>query len=178
MSRNFFSYLRGKTAQGKTAVVLVVVAAIIAIFVLSVLLSRESLESEAIAVKPTKSCQEKLSEARLSPNIQFQASQSRLTGAQSVKDLNHLARVFKSCTDVVLVIRAHSDKAGDPAFNTNLTRDRAELIVDYLIKGGVSKQMLSFEGVGGQEPIATNETEAGRARNNRIEFRVLDEALE
>ena len=58
--------------------------------------------------------------------------------------------------------------------NITLSNNRAKAVYDYLIKHGVNPNRLQHKGYGPNLPIATNETEAGRAKNRRTEFYILD----
>jgi OmpA-OmpF porin, OOP family len=66
----------------------------------------------------------------------------------------------------------HTDAQGNPTSNLALSQARAEAVRVYLIGKGVSPALLSAAGMGAQRPIAPNDTETGRARNRRIEFRI------
>ena len=68
-----------------------------------------------------------------------------------------------------LEIGGHTDSTGDTAANLQLSQVRAEAVRDELIQLGVSPQMLIAKDYGGTKPIASNETEAGRFQNRRIE---------
>jgi OmpA-OmpF porin, OOP family len=66
----------------------------------------------------------------------------------------------------------HTDAQGRPASNLALSQARAQAVRLYLIEKGVAPALLSATGVGASNPIAANDTEDGRARNRRIEFRI------
>jgi OmpA-OmpF porin, OOP family len=66
----------------------------------------------------------------------------------------------------------HTDAQGRPASNLTLSQARAQAVRIYLIEKGVPPALLSATGVGASNPIASNDTEDGRARNRRIEFRI------
>ena len=59
---------------------------------------------------------------------------------------------------------------GDPAFNLELSRQRAQSVADYLVDGGVALDRLIVEGAGATQPVADNTTSYGRRQNRRIEF--------
>ncbi len=93
----------------------------------------------------------------------------------SMPILDRAARVLAEYPELRLEIQGHTDTDGDPAFNKELSRRRADAVRDELIARGVSAVRLSAVGYGGEQPIADNATENGRAQNRRIEFRLLDE---
>lgn len=67
-------------------------------------------------------------------------------------------------------IVGHTDSTGSDAINNPLSMRRAESARDYLVSRGVAASRISTEGRGSREPIADNATEAGRARNRRIDI--------
>jgi len=69
-------------------------------------------------------------------------------------------------------IIGHTDSTGSDAINNPLSVNRAASTRDYLTARGVSAQRISIDGRGSQQPIADNGTEAGRARNRRVEIYV------
>jgi outer membrane protein OmpA-like peptidoglycan-associated protein len=69
-----------------------------------------------------------------------------------------------------LTIVGHTDSTGTPAINDPLSVERAQSVRDYLAARGVSPTRISTMGRGEREPVADNSTEAGRARNRRVEI--------
>jgi outer membrane protein OmpA-like peptidoglycan-associated protein len=67
-------------------------------------------------------------------------------------------------------IVGHTDNTGSDAVNNPLSVNRAQSARDYLVSRGVSSSRISIDGRGSREPIADNATEAGRARNRRIDI--------
>jgi len=84
------------------------------------------------------------------------------------------AKVLAKYPQLRLEIQGHTDSDGDPDANLNLSRKRAESVRAELIRAGVDEARLIAVGYGGKDPMASNETEDGRAKNRRIEFRLLD----
>jgi outer membrane protein OmpA-like peptidoglycan-associated protein len=66
----------------------------------------------------------------------------------------------------------HTDSTGSDAINNPLSMDRATSTRNYLTSQGVSGARIHVEGRGSREPIATNDTNDGRARNRRVEIYV------
>ena len=66
-----------------------------------------------------------------------------------------------------------TDSAGSEGYNLLLSQRRAESVRDFLIKEGVPKAKLDAKGFGESDPIATNDTTEGRAKNRRVVFRFL-----
>jgi outer membrane protein OmpA-like peptidoglycan-associated protein len=71
-------------------------------------------------------------------------------------------------------VEGHTDTTGDEAFNNQLSLERAQTVVKALVERGVEPARLSAKGLGNSHPQASNATAAGRARNRRVEFRVVD----
>lgn len=64
----------------------------------------------------------------------------------------------------------HTDSRGSDAYNQGLSERRASSVAEYLISQGLAPQKITSQGRGEQEPIASNETDAGRAQNRRVEL--------
>lgn len=75
-------------------------------------------------------------------------------------------------TDVKLLIEGHTDNTGGPEANQSLSLARAASVKKYLQDRGVAEDRLNIVGFGPEKPLATNDTEAGRAKNRRVEFKV------
>ena len=67
-------------------------------------------------------------------------------------------------------VYGHTDNVGDDNANMALSTDRAYSVYDYLMSKGITKEQMSFKGFGETKPLASNDTEAGRAKNRRTEF--------
>jgi OmpA-OmpF porin, OOP family len=71
-----------------------------------------------------------------------------------------------------LTIEGHTDTTGEPAANQPLSEERALAVKKYLEEHGVEPSRLETKGLGSSQPLDTNDTEAGRAKNRRVEFKV------
>ena len=74
----------------------------------------------------------------------------------------------------VIQIVGHTDATGNDAANVQLSRERANATRDYLATRGVATSRMTTDGRGEREPVASNDTEAGRARNRRVEIFVTE----
>lgn len=72
-------------------------------------------------------------------------------------------------------IEGHTDSTGDEAYNQKLSQERAAAILRYLTQHGVAAERLTAAGFGEQRPIASNDDEAGREANRRVEFVITDQ---
>jgi len=93
--------------------------------------------------------------------------------AASQATLATLGAVLKAYPTAEIVIEGHTDNVGDPAANQALSRTRAEAVKRALVAQGVAPGRMSVAGLGQDRPIATNDTEEGRARNRRTELLVV-----
>lgn len=75
--------------------------------------------------------------------------------------------------DSDVLVAGHTDSSGDAAYNQSLSEKRANAVRNYLIEKGVDGSRLSVRGYGETEPVASNDTAAGRAKNRRVELRIL-----
>lgn len=93
---------------------------------------------------------------------------------QSRKKLDETVDVLKKYPDVKVEISGHSDSTGPRELNMDLSRERAESVKNYLVEQGIEAERIQTRGAGPDEPIDTNATPEGRAKNRRIEFRLLE----
>ena len=105
-------------------------------------------------------------------NIFFDFDNARLF-EESYPELNKLVQYMKENGSVKIEIGGHTDSMGSADYNEALSKTRARNVYDYLISKGIDKNRLSYKGYGESQPIATNETEEGRALNRRTEFKII-----
>lgn len=87
--------------------------------------------------------------------------------------LDRAVEVLQKFPSVRIEISGHTDSKGDYEHNMDLSRRRAESVKKYLIEAGVVDTRIETRGAGPNEPIATNDTSEGRAKNRRIEVKIL-----
>jgi OmpA-OmpF porin, OOP family len=75
-----------------------------------------------------------------------------------------------------VLVEGHTDNVGDPAYNKRLSDRRAKSVVSWLVSHGVPKERLDSAGLGLERPIDSNSTAAGRQRNRRVEFHIVESA--
>jgi len=103
--------------------------------------------------------------------VNFEFDSAELT-AKAKNNLDKLIPVFIENPDTDINIYGHTDSKGSSEYNQKLSERRANSVVNYLVRNGVSKNRLSSIGLGKDDPIATNETAEGRAKNRRVEFAI------
>ena len=92
---------------------------------------------------------------------------------RSMDLLDAVAKIMNGTTAITrLTIEGHTDTTGDPANNQPLSEERALAVKKYLESKGVDPSRLESKGFGSSQPVDTNETEEGRAKNRRVEFKV------
>ncbi len=105
-------------------------------------------------------------------NIFFEIGKFALL-SQSKAELDKLIDFLTNNPQVNIEIGGHTDSIGSAEMNQELSENRAKSVYDYLVENGVGQSRLSFHGYGFTVPLATNETEEGRAKNRRTEFKVV-----
>lgn len=103
--------------------------------------------------------------------VNFGFDSSDLTSAAKA-NLDKLAQVLKNNMDTNINIYGHTDSKGTDAYNLSLSERRAAAVKNYLVSQGVSAGRMFTMGVGEKEPVASNDTDAGRAENRRVEFAI------
>lgn len=106
-------------------------------------------------------------------NIGFELNSAKIT-ASSRPTLDKLADSLNAQTDFNVEIAGHTDSSGSAEYNESLSDKRANSVRKYLIEKGVAAERLTSRGYGEVDPVASNETAAGRAMNRRVEFRVSE----
>ena len=98
------------------------------------------------------------------------------TGRTTIQSVSHqllddLAQTIRSAPEIGdITIAGHTDSEGSEDGNQRLSAGRAESVLKYLVGAGVDGGRLKAVGYGETKPIAPNRTEAGRAKNRRVEF--------
>lgn len=105
-------------------------------------------------------------------NIFFDFNKSTLR-AESTTELDRLIKLLTDIPTLKIEISGHTDNVGAATYNKTLSESRAKAVVDYLVKNGIAASRLTYKGYGFDQPIAANDTEAGRQLNRRTEFKVL-----
>jgi OmpA-OmpF porin, OOP family len=104
--------------------------------------------------------------------IEFESGKATLTAAgRTVLDQMSVALLKVKGKKVELI--GHTDNAGSRAGNLSLSQARAEAVKAYVVGKGVDAESIAVSGEGPDRPVADNRTAAGKARNRRIEFRVI-----
>lgn len=122
--------------------------------------------------KIAEACKKQLNETVRRGSIQFEVGSNRLTG-DSTDTLDSLIAVYRKCPGPRLEIAGHTDSTGRASDNLELSRRRAQAVLDYFVAGGLPRDKFVARGYGETSPLVPNATPAERARNRRIEFDVM-----
>jgi len=104
--------------------------------------------------------------------IEFESGQATLTDAGKAI-LDQMSVALLKLRDKRVEVIGHTDNAGSRAGNLSLSQARAEAVKTYVVGRGVRADMVTVSGEGPDRPVADNRTPEGRARNRRIEFKVV-----
>jgi outer membrane protein OmpA-like peptidoglycan-associated protein len=105
-------------------------------------------------------------------NIFFEFNKTNLL-PESYTELDKVTR-FMIEEDIQLIeISGHTDSEGSDTYNQKLSDGRAAAVVSYLTSKGVLPERMQAVGYGESRPVDTNQTEAGRAQNRRVEFTLI-----
>lgn len=88
--------------------------------------------------------------------------------------LDEAAAVLRQEGRISIVTAGHTDSRGSEEYNQKLSLRRAGAVKDFLVKGGVDAARIGVEGYGESNPVASNDTDDGRAQNRRVELRVVE----
>jgi outer membrane protein OmpA-like peptidoglycan-associated protein/tetratricopeptide (TPR) repeat protein len=105
-------------------------------------------------------------------NIYFETGKAVLT-QESNLELDKLVKFLLENTEFKIEISGHTDNVGGAAYNTTLSANRAQAVVDYFVAHGIAREQLVAKGYGPTQPISPNTTAAGRKLNRRVEFKIL-----
>lgn len=105
--------------------------------------------------------------------IQFATGLATLKAA-SYPILDEVVVILKAKSLARLGVYGHTDSVGQRERNLKLSQDRAAAVVHYLVEHGIDSTRLESDGFGPDEPVADNATPEGRAKNRRVEFKLLE----
>jgi OOP family OmpA-OmpF porin len=104
--------------------------------------------------------------------IEFESGKATLADSGKAI-LDQMAATLQKLKRVRVEVIGHTDNAGSRAGNLSLSQARAQAVKDYVASRGIDAELISVSGEGPDRPVADNRTAEGRARNRRIEFKVI-----
>jgi OOP family OmpA-OmpF porin len=105
-------------------------------------------------------------------NIHFD-TESAVLDAAAKRKLDEVAEILMRNADVEVVIAGHADSRGPEDYNMRLSVKRAESVRRHLAEQGVAVSRMTVRGFGESQPVASNETASGQAKNRRVELRAM-----
>ncbi len=107
-------------------------------------------------------------------NVTFETGNANLTQG-SHPELDNVARKMNLDPSANLQISGHTDNVGNEQNNVQLSTDRAESIKAYLVARGINSDRIYAKGYGSSRPVASNDSDSGRAQNRRVEITIVKE---
>ena len=86
--------------------------------------------------------------------------------------MDKLGKYLSENANTVIEISGHTDNIGDKEHNQELSTARAKAVADYLVSKGIEVKRITYKGYGSTRPIASNDTEEGKAQNRRVEIKI------
>lgn len=105
--------------------------------------------------------------------VHFDTDSARISASSDAILAKAAAAIKAAPAGTRILISGHTDNTGDPAANLQLSKDRANAVMQRLVEQGVDAASMSSVGHGQDRPVADNSTDEGRAKNRRIEFSVV-----
>ena len=105
-------------------------------------------------------------------NITFNTDSANIS-ASFYPTLNSVAKVLNKYSNSTVMVSGFTDSTGSMDYNQTLSRNRASAVAAYLQGQGVAAKRFEIIGMGPSNPIASNDTAAGRAQNRRVEIKII-----
>ena len=105
-------------------------------------------------------------------NIFFDVGKAELR-PESFPELDRMVTVFNENPKMTISLDGHTDNTGSNELNLKLSQDRADSVREYFIGKGIEPDRIASKGYGETKPVAPNDTDEGRQKNRRVEFRIV-----
>lgn len=105
-------------------------------------------------------------------NITFDVAKATVK-ASFANVLDSIALVLKEFEDTAIEITGHTDSTGSASFNQTLSEQRADSVKSELVRRAIASGRIHSKGLGFRQPVASNDTAAGREANRRVEMKLL-----
>ncbi|WP_209404270.1 OmpA family protein [Pseudozobellia sp. WGM2] len=115
------------------------------------------------------SLQIELDKTHVFENVLFKFDKFKIT-SKAETELKGVFEYLLQNEQARITINGHTDNIGSKDYNYRLSTQRARIVAEHLIKMGLDKGRVVYQGYGGEKPIASNKTEVGRQQNRRVEF--------
>lgn len=124
---------------------------------------------EGDSLEEVATAQPEKSKPMVLQNIEFETNSAVLLES-SLKELQQLLEYLQKHPNIKIAIQGHTDNVGEEAANLTLSQARAQAVVDFLLEQGIAAPRLTAKGWGATQPLHSNATLEGRAKNRRVEF--------
>lgn len=102
------------------------------------------------------------------PDVLFEFDRARLT-PEALGTVGEISRTIAKAGDRHISVEGHTDSVGTVGYNQRLSEERARSVADELTASGLPRRQISTRGFGESDPVASNSTAGGRAKNRRVE---------
>ncbi|MDD4372751.1 MAG: OmpA family protein [Bacteroidales bacterium] len=106
-------------------------------------------------------------------NVLFELNKAVLL-PEALAGLKNLETFLKRNPDLTISLEGHTDTTGEEDFNLKLSLDRAQAVADFLLANEINADRLLIRGFGSDKPLESNDNEIGRAKNRRVEMRIVN----
>ncbi|MGJ3235944.1 OmpA family protein [Marivirga sp.] len=106
-------------------------------------------------------------------DIYFESNSSDLFES-SFEELDRVIKLMQSYPSMKIEIAAHTDDIGAASYNVRLSKERANSVIDYITSNNIKEDRLISEGYGESNPVVPNDSDENRAKNRRVELKILD----
>lgn len=140
----------------------------------SIIIKNDSVKVKLDTVKSVSKYDKALTSSIILKDINFETDKSDLLQS-SYKELDELVYYLKQNPSFKIEINGYTDNTGKANDNLKLSEERAKTVVNYLIQNGIEEKRTSYKGYGSENPILPNDTEIDKAKNRRVEFKLIKE---
>ncbi|MDY0086680.1 MAG: OmpA family protein, partial [Bacteroidales bacterium] len=106
-------------------------------------------------------------------NVLFELNKAVLL-PEALAGLKNLVTFLKRNPVLTISLEGHTDTTGEEDFNLKLSLDRAQAVADFLLANEINADRLLIRGFGSDKPLESNDNEIGRAKNRRVEMRIVN----
>ena len=132
----------------------------------------KEIQGDIIITKTKDEIEYEVGQIIILENIFFEFDKSTLL-PQSFVELKNLLDLLAKYPNMRIELSGHTDYMGKDKYNQRLSESRAKAVYDYLLLMGIESKRIKYKGFGAKKPIADNKTDEGRAKNRRVEFKII-----
>jgi len=126
------------------------------------------------SVTEAKKAVEEISEILKVEHIKFETDSSTIL-PEGITTIKKISEILKKYSDVKVEIGGHTDSDGDAAYNLKLSQERVDMVKKALVEFGVDANRLTTKGYGESKPLVENNSPENKAKNRRVEFKLIGE---